>query len=178
MLFGCWTVPEGEEVKKIHNKVKEKYRKNVSGIKYHTTAIPSFTSSLKKKKKSKMLLHICNSNKVPFPSAPHPSLIAHLDISKEKHAQLSAEIKARRKQTKKTTWQTWQENKMLTSNIHLPSNWNLTKPQKLKVVQITLSEPKSSMSLDWQNKENKDKYPLSEVRLLSHSGHHYHHNHL
>lgn len=46
-----------------------------------------------------MLLHICNSNKVPFPSAPHPSLIAHLDISKEKHAQLSAEIKARHERT-------------------------------------------------------------------------------
>lgn len=49
-----------------------------------------------------MLLHICNYNKLPFPSAPHPSLIADLDISKEKHAQLWAEIQQAKKQINKT----------------------------------------------------------------------------
>lgn len=76
-----------------------------------------------------MLLHIFIYDKLPFPFAPYPSLIAHLDISKENmlgYGQRQAKIK---QINKIKTWRTWQGNKMLTSNIHLPSNQNLTKPR-------------------------------------------------
>lgn len=83
------------EIKKIRKKKKKiKTEKNIRNkIPHYCNPILCHFFFLK----SKMLLHICNYNKVPFPSAPHLSLIAHLDISKEKHAQLKAEIQRAKK---------------------------------------------------------------------------------
>lgn len=67
--FGCWKVPERGK-KKVEKKGKNR---KISGIKFHNTA-NSFFASLKKKKKkeSKMLLHICNYDKLPFPLCSSP----------------------------------------------------------------------------------------------------------
>lgn len=87
--FGCWKVPERGK-KKVEKKGKNR---KISGIKFHNTA-NSFFASLKKKKRKKArccYIFATTINSLS-PSAPHPSLITHLDISKEKHAQLEAEI--------------------------------------------------------------------------------------
>lgn len=87
--FGCWKVPERGK-KKVEKKGKNR---KISGIKFHNTA-NSFFASLKKKKRKKArccYIFATTINSLS-PSAPHPSLITHLDISKEKHAQLKAEI--------------------------------------------------------------------------------------
>lgn len=76
---------------KRKSKKKGKNRK-ISGIKFHITA-NSFFASLKKKKEKKArccYIFATTINSLS-PSAPHPSLITHLDISKEKHAQLEAD---------------------------------------------------------------------------------------
>lgn len=66
MLLGA----EKYQKKKVEKKGKNR---KISGIKFHNTA-NSFFASLKKKKKkeSKMLLHICSYDKLPFPLCSSP----------------------------------------------------------------------------------------------------------
>lgn len=87
---------------------------------------------------------MCNYDTPPTPT-PVPD--SHLDISKEKLAQLRAEIQQAK--------QTWQGNKMLTSNILLPSNQVKTKENHVKT-------SKSFASLDGPDEENTE-CPLGEV---------------
>lgn len=91
--FQCfWVLKSTRKREKESRKKKGKNRK-ISGIKFHNTA-NSFFASLKKKKRKKArccYIFATTINSLS-PSAPHPSLITHLDISKEKHAQLEAEI--------------------------------------------------------------------------------------
>lgn len=71
--FQCFWVLKSTRKREKESPKKGKNRK-ISGIKFHITA-NSFFASLKKKKEkkeSKMLLHICNYDKLPFPLCSSP----------------------------------------------------------------------------------------------------------